>query len=74
MRSRYDAERSTRWPWNTCCICEKPEKPSALAKRIIDEGCTSLAFATAATVPRARSCGFSSAKRAMRWSCGDMRG
>ena len=71
MRSRYGAERSTRWLWNSCCICEKPLKPSALAKRIIDEGCTALASATVATVPSARSCGFSRAKREMRCSCGD---
>ena len=74
MRSRYGAERSTRWLWNTCCICEKPSKPSALANRIIDDGWTSLACATAATVPSARSCGFSSAKRDRRCSCGDRRG
>ena len=48
---------------------EKPPKSSALAKRIIADGCTPADSATAATVPSASSCGLSSAKRAMRCSC-----
>ena len=42
-----------------------------MANRMSEEGCTALASATVATVPSASSCGFSSAKREMRCSCGD---
>ena len=66
------AERSTRWLRNSCCICEKPPKPSALAKRISAEGCTALASATRR--PPCRAPGRAAARArsaAMRCSCGD---